>query len=134
MTDTIDIALGTAPEVHQLFSYANPGVQLTDLISHGFNQTLERDQLFGSWADAYVHDGGQYRVKITSPTHDVAPYEALITDYLDAGRVALETYNSKGIWEPDFQFLLPFGLAMANVKSVQLYHDHPHPSRGNGKT
>ena len=125
MTDSIDIALGTAPEVYQLFSYANRGIPLTDVISHGFNQTLERDQFFGSWADAYVHSSGEYRVKITSPTHDVAPYEALIDNYLAAGRIALQTYNQRGIWAPDFQFLLPFGLAMANVQSVQLYHFPP---------
>jgi hypothetical protein len=122
---TVDIPLGQAPEVFQLFSYANPALALTDVISHGLNQTLQRDMYWGSWADAYIHDNGEYRVKITSPTHDVSVYKKLITNYLKAGRIAMDTYNSKGIRGTDFQFQLPFGMAMANVRSVQLFHFPP---------
>jgi len=123
---TIDLPLGYAPEVFQLFSYANAGVPLTDVLSHGFNQTLQRDMYYGSWADAYIHqETGEYRLKISSPCNDVSPYEKLISGYLSAGRIALATYNKKGIQGHDFQFLLPFGLAMANVRSVQLFHFPP---------
>jgi hypothetical protein len=123
---TIDIPLGSAPEVYQLFSYANPNLQLTDVIAHGFNQTLQRDGLWGSWAQAYVDKKtAQYRLKISSPTHDVADYGPAIRNYLAAGRKALETYNAKGIWGHDFQFLLPFGLPLLNVRSVQLFHFPP---------
>lgn len=52
-------------------------------------------------------------------------YEGLITSYLTAGRLALDIYNQKGVQGPGFQFLLPFGLALANVRSVQLLHYPP---------
>lgn len=123
---TIDVPLGSAPEVYQLFSYANPSLQLTDVIAHGFNQTLQRDGLWGSWAQAYLDKNtAQYRLRITSPTHDVSGYGPAIRAYLSAGRLALQTYNEKGIWGHDFQFLLPFGLALLNVRSVQLFHFPP---------
>lgn len=126
MKNTVDIRLGTAPEVYQLFSYANPSLALTDVISHGFNQSLERDMCFGSWANAYIDDDGEYRVKLTSPTHDMSGYVKKVRDYLAAGRVALQTFNAKVQHSNGFQFLLPFGLAMANVRSVQLFHFPPN--------
>ncbi len=48
MSNTIDIAHGKAPEVYQLFSYVNPNLALADVISHGFNQTLQRDMYCGN--------------------------------------------------------------------------------------
>ena len=125
-TNSVDIHLGSAPEVYQLFSYANPALALTDVISHGFNQSLERDMFFGSWADAYIHDNGEYRVKLTSPTHDLTPYVQRVADYLAAGRLAMDAFNTKVLRSNGFQFLLPFGLAMANVRSVQLFHFPPN--------
>ncbi len=126
MTNSVDITLGMAPEVYQLFSYANPALALTDVISHTFNQSLQRDMYFGSWADAYIHDNGEYRVKLTSPTHDLTPYKKLVKNYLAAGRLALDAFNTKVTRANGFQFLLPFGLAMANVRSVQLFHFPPN--------
>ena len=126
MKNTVDIRLGTAPDVYQLFSFANPALALTDVISHGFNQTLQRDMYYGSWADAYIHGNGDYRVKLTSPTDDMSPYEKLIPNYIKAGQIAMQTYNKKVTQAQGFQFLLPFGLAMANVQSVQLFHFPPN--------
>lgn len=126
MSSSVDIPLGKAPEVYQLFSYANPSLALTDVIAHSFNQSLQRDLYFGSWADAYIHEGGEYRVKLTSPTHDLGAYVPRVRDYLAAGRLAMETFNSKVTRANGFQFLLPFGLAMANVRSVQLFHFPPN--------
>jgi len=126
MKTTVDISLGTAPEMYQLFSYANPSLALTDVISHTFNQTLQRDMYYGSWADAYIHTDGEYRLKITSPSNDLSPYPKLIKNYLAAGRLALQLYNKKVLRGTGFQFLLPFGLAMANVRSVQLFHFPPN--------
>lgn len=125
MKTSIDISLGYAPELYQLFSYANPVVALTDVISHTFNQTLERDLCWGAWADAYVRKGGEYRLKLSSPHTDMAPYAKLIPAYLDAGRLALQAFNAKITNGNGMQFQLPFGLAMANVKSVQLFHFPP---------
>jgi hypothetical protein len=126
MKRSVDIALGTAPEVYQLFSYANPALALTDVISHGFNQSLQRDLLFGSWADAYIHESGEYRVKLTSPNHDLSGYVDRVGDYLAAGRLALKTFNTKVTRANGLQFLLPFGLATTNVRSVQLFHFPPN--------
>jgi hypothetical protein len=125
-SSTVDITLGFAPEVYQLFSYASPALALTDVISHGFNQSLQRDMYYGSWADAYIHDDGEYRVKLTSPTHDLQPYVDRVTEYLNNGRLALKAYNTQVLRSNGFQFLLPFGLAMTNVKSVQLFHFPPN--------
>jgi hypothetical protein len=125
MPQTVDISLGQAPEVFQLFSYANSGLALTDVISHGLNQTLRRDGYGGAWAYAYINGTGEYRVKIGSPSDDMSHYEGLITNYLTAGRLALGIYNEQGVQGPGFQFLLPFGLALANIRSVQLLHYPP---------
>src|SRR4051812_42613778 len=104
MKKNVDIYLGKAPEVYQLFSYANSGLALTDVISHGFNQTLRRDGFGGAWAYAYVNSAGDYRVKIGSPADDMSPYEQLVADYLSAGRLALDIYNQRGVQGPGFQF------------------------------
>lgn len=124
MKNSVDISLGFAPELYQLFSYANPVVPLTDVISHTFNQTLERDMFWGSWADAYVRKG-EYRLKLTSPHHDLSAYAKVVPAYLAAGRLALKAFNAKVTNGNGLQFQLPFGLAMANVRSVQLFHFPP---------
>jgi hypothetical protein len=123
--NSVDISLGYAPELYQLLSYSNPVVPLTDVISHMFNQTLERDMFWGSWADAYVRKGGEYRIKLTSPNHDLSAYTKVIPSYLAAGRLALKAFNAKVMNGNGLQFQLPFGLAMANVRSVQLFHFPP---------
>lgn len=125
MKNSVDISLGFAPELYQLFSYSNPVVSLADVISHTFNQTLERDQFWGSWANAYVVKGGEYRLKMTSPNRDLGAYARLVPAYLAAGRLALEAFNARVTNGNGLQFLLPFGLAMANVRSVQLFHFPP---------
>lgn len=125
MKTSVDISLGTAPELYQLFSYASAVVPLTDVISHSFNQTLERDMIWGGWANAYIKKGGEYRLKLSSPAADLTRYTELIPRYLDAGRLALQTFNAKITNGNGMQFLLPFGLAMANVRSVQLFHFPP---------
>jgi len=126
MANSIDIHLGTAPEVYQLFTYVSANLALTDVISHSFNQSLQRDLFFGSWADAYIHDNGEYRIKISSPTHDLSVYETRIPQYLKAARKAMKIYNERVTHTDGFQFLMPFGLAMANVRSIQLFHFPPN--------
>jgi hypothetical protein len=90
-----------------------------------FNQTLERDLLWGSWADAYVRKGGEYRLKLSSPKHDVSAYAKVVPAYLAAGRLALKAFNATVTNGNGLQFQLPFGLAMVNVRSVQLFHFPP---------
>lgn len=43
-----------------------------------------------------------------------------------AGRLALKTFNTKVTRANGLQFLLPFGLAMTNVRSVKLFHFPPN--------
>ncbi len=123
----IDIGLGFHHEIEGLFSFGSDGPPLEDAITFVFSQTLQRDQFYGSWAQAYRNGNGEYRLKITSPCDDVTAYKTLIPNYIAAGKLAMASYYSnipesarKG-WE----FLLPFGLAMANVKSIQLLHFPP---------
>jgi hypothetical protein len=58
----------------------------------------------------------------------MSSYEELIAGYLAAGSLALDVFNSNGVQGPGIQFLLPFGLCMANVRSVQLLHYPPTES------
>ena len=123
---SVDIALGTKEELQQLFSVSNPGVKLTDALSHAFNQTLQRDMFFGSWADAYYHEkSAQYYVKLTSPNHDLSSYEKTIPAMINAGKTALDIFLKGKMESSDMKFFLPFGLAMSDYKSVQMLHFPP---------
>lgn len=125
--NSVDIGLGYHHEIEGLFQFGENGPRLEDAISFVFNQTLERDLMFGAWAQAYRNGNGEYRLKITSPDNDVSAYATLIPNYIAAGQQALANYyedipyRAREGWD----FLLPFGLAMANVKSVQLLHFPP---------
>lgn len=123
---SVDIALGTKEELQQLFSVSNPSVKLTDALSHAFNQTLQRDMFFGSWADAYYHEkDAQYYVKLTSPNHDLSSYEKTIPGMINAGKTALDIFVKGKMESSDMKFFLPFGLAMSDYKSVQMLHFPP---------
>lgn len=125
--NSVDIALGYEQDIGDLFRFGDNGPDLVDAITFVFSQTLQRDMFFGSWAMAYQNKDGQYRLKITSPNDDVSSYQTLIPNYIAAGKLAIANYTkdipskARKHWE----FLLPFGLAMANVKSIQLLHFPP---------
>lgn len=123
----IDIGLGYENEIADLFNFGENGPNLTDAITFVFSQTLQRDLYFGSWAQAYRNGDGEYRLKITSPDQDVSAYATLIPGYIAAGQQAIASYYDNIPWSArkDWEFLLPFGLAMANVKSIQLLHFPP---------
>ncbi|WP_421844060.1 alkaline phosphatase family protein [Marinobacter algicola] len=124
---SIDIGLGYYQEIEGLFQFGEDGPNLEDTITFVFSQTLQRDLLFGSWAQAYRNGNGEYRLKINSPCDDVSAYETLIPGYIAAGKQALTSYYKNIPWSAreGWEFLLPFGLAMANVKSIQLLHFPP---------
>lgn len=124
---TIDIGLGYYEEIFGLFDLGDESMRLEDAITFIFCKTLERDLFYGSWAQAYRNGNGEYRLKITSPQDDVSAYERLIPSYIAAGKQALGAYYEKvPAWaRKGWKFLLPFGLAMANVKSIQLLHFPP---------
>jgi len=124
---SIDIGLGYHEDIEGLFRFGKDGPDLEDSITFVFSQTLQRDRLFGSWAQAYRNGNGQYRLKINSPCDDVSAYETLIPRYIAAGQEAIASYYNNIPYSArrDWEFLLPFGLAMAEVKSVQLLHFPP---------
>ncbi|CAA0100255.1 Non-hemolytic phospholipase C [BD1-7 clade bacterium] len=124
---TVDIGLGYYDDIAGLFLFSDKGMKLTDTITFIFSQTLQRDMFFASWAVAYVNGDGEYRVRITSPSDDVSAYETLIPNYIAAGKMAMASYYENIPYEAreGWEFLMPFGLAMANVKSVQLLHFPP---------
>jgi len=125
--NSIDIGLGYYEDIAGLFSFGEDSPDLVDTLTFVFSQTLQRDMFFGSWAQAYRNGNGEYRLKITSPTHDVSAYAVLIPQYIAAGKLALASYyqNIPATAREGWEFLLPFGLAMANVKSIQLLHFPP---------
>lgn len=127
MKRSVEIPLGTEWELTQLFSFIqSDGVKFTDYLAHTFNQSLQRDLFYGSWADVY-DDDGTLGVKITSPNQDVSGYERVVPAWLDAGRTALAVYSadSEALDAAGMRFLLPFGLSMASSRSVQLLHYPP---------
>lgn len=124
---SIDIGLGYYHDIEGLFQFGKDSSRLEEAITFVFSQTLQRDCYFGSWAQAYRNGNGDYRLKITSPCDDVSAYETLIPQYIAAGKKAMASYyeNIPYSARKDWAFLLPFGLAMANVKSIQLLHFPP---------
>lgn len=124
--DSIDITLGEQRDLAQMFSAFDPNIRLTDVLSHAFNQTLQRDMFFGSWADAYFHEAdGLYHVKLTSPDQDLSRYKVTIPGMLKAAKIAQDIFNSGQMTTTDLRFYLPFGLAMSAYKSVQMLHFPP---------
>ena len=124
---SVDVILGSGDELGPLLGVDPTDYrQLGDNIAHVFNQTLQRDLYFGSWADAYYHEpDGQYHVKLTSPDKDLSLYETTIPNMLQAMGVALATYRGLTVNTSELKFYLPFGLSMAAYKAVQLLHFPP---------
>ena len=124
MSHTVDIELGTKAELIKLFPIVE-GAPFTDQVAHAFNQSMERDQFFGAWADVYTNDGNDFRVRLTSPNNDLSCYEQTVPAYLAAGREALRLFDAYVTPAPGVDFLLPFGLAMSEYTSVMLLHYPP---------
>jgi phospholipase C len=127
---SLDIGLGYYQEIADLFRLgdgAKDSPDLTEALTFVFSQTLLRDGFYGSWAQAYRNGDGEYRLKITSPSDDVSSYSQKIPAYIAAGQIAVKSYydNIPEKAREGWEFLMPFGLAMANVKSVQLLHFPP---------
>lgn len=124
---SVDITIGTADELSQLLSLEeHSSYEVCDALAHAFNQTLQRDMYFGSWADAYFHDQDQqYHVKLTSPDKNLAPYKKTVPGMLAAMKIAVDIYRDLMVDSPKLKFFLPFGLSMAAYKSVQLLHFPP---------
>jgi hypothetical protein len=125
---------GTADDLAALFSYSkeNQDSDLSSLesyMAHAFNQTLVRDHIYGGWAQVLQQDD-KYILKMFAPHHDLTDHKRLINDWIAAGKSGLSLFQSNESLIPadrknDMRFLLPFGLAMAKTKSVQLLHFPP---------
>lgn len=138
MQNTIDINLdGDEEFLSQLFSFtpekSDSGLtNLETFIGHFINQTLQRDGLYGAWAKVWKIDNC-YNLKISSPHHDLSRYSKSIPDFINAGKLALDIIQQnqeklddviKCTGKP-MQFILPWGLSLTKVKSVQMLHFPP---------
>lgn len=131
MANSIEVPLGSKAEIGELLSWdSTSGVELYAWVEHGFNQTLLRDLMYGSWADVW-DDGANLGVKITSPTEDVSAYGKVIPAFMNAARSAYSIYqaNKASIDAHHLFFFLPAGLAMARIRSIQLLHYPPYEAR-----
>ena len=124
---SVDITLGKEEELGKLFSLTGTeSYELNDALAHVFNQTLQRDMYFGSWAESYFHEqDGKYHLKLTSPDKDLSLYETTIPKMLSAMKLAVRIYGDLMVDSPKLKFYLPFGLSMAAYKAVQLLHFPP---------
>lgn len=130
MKKSIDIILsGSEEELARVFSYPdelnNSGLSsLAEFLSFKFNQTLLRDRHYGAWAQVVIQEG-EYVLKLSSPHHDMHVYKDLIEDYLNAAKTGLKICEDNNCEVNGMKFMVPFGLAKANTKSVQLLHFPP---------
>ena len=109
-----------------------PRVQafVEQFIGHMFQQTLQRDLFFGSWAEvgSKSEHSEDFVLKLTSPDAgaDLSAYHTKVPAFLEAGLTGLAIFSEYQRQLPkECQFLLPFGLAMARTRSVQLLHFPP---------
>ena len=135
-SNTVQFTLGTEADLTPLYPFKPPSIPLEDFIGLCLNQTLQRDGLYGAWAQVWW-SAGNVEVVITSPDPDVdvTPYVTVYPQWLAAVSTALTAYNAVYAKisppppaPPDpagIAFLAPFGLAMLNTRSVQLLHYPP---------
>jgi hypothetical protein len=129
-SNSVAFPIGTATELTPLFAYSPTSVTLEVGIEHTLNQTLLRDLFYGSWAQTWLDTkSGQYQLQISSPhaDHDFAAYTPMIPAFIAAASTGLGIYNANKTRLPTegFSFLPPFGLSMANTRSIQLLHYPP---------
>lgn len=125
--NSVDILLGQPQDLAGMLSLEDPSPdELRDSIEHVFNQSLQRDQFFGSWADAYLHaEDSQYHVKLTSPNHDLSRYMQTVPAMLNAMRYAMTAWQTMHNTNQKLQFYLPLGLSLSEYRSVQMLHFPP---------
>ena len=133
--NSVVFTIGTPDLVESLFPYCPKTLVLSDFIAHLINQTLQRDLCYGAWAQVTAPSSTnqltEYQVKITTPDGKtrVDHYEDILKGFLAAAASGVNLYNSamKRFSKPPtgISFLSPIGLAMGNVRSVQLLHYPP---------
>ncbi|MCA0154003.1 hypothetical protein [Winogradskyella vincentii] len=101
---------------------------LSSYIAHYFDQTLLRDHHKGAWSQVLLNNKGEYFLKMFCEHADLSPYEKLVPEMLKVAKIGVEIFKKEVVGDQvdcPVEFLLPFGLSMANTKSVQLLHYPP---------
>lgn len=124
------IELGDEQRLTDLYSYPNqPGGSetLADTVKHYLAQTADRDGLHDATVNMRI-EGTQYAAVISSSSADVRRYSSRVPAFLSIGELAFagaQALEKTPIWQDDWRFFLPLGLAMTQQYSVQLLHFPP---------
>ncbi len=127
------IDLGQEQELINLYSWPNDPTKqesLSDTIDHYLTQTATRDGILDISVSVIKNNDGNYSATLLSNNNDILAYANKVPVFLSngksayAGAEALQKVHPP-IWQSDWRFFLPLGLAMANQKSVQLLHFPP---------
>jgi hypothetical protein len=142
MKNKVEITLeGTKEQLSKIFSYSEDRYEVKDgqgkecqlttlssYIAHYFDQTLQRDHHEGAWSQVLLNKNGEYVLKMYCENADLSPYEQKVPAMLKVAQVGVEIFEKKVVGDLaacPIEFLLPFGLSLANTKSVQLLHYPP---------
>lgn len=129
-TAETSFALGDEKELAGLYSYPNTPDStetLANTIEHYIKQTLTRD----GFNDAQVKvakQGQQYTVTLQGDSAQIVDYNQRYPGFLTYGKLAYlgsQKLQKTPLWQKDWRFFLPLGLAMDNQRSVQLLHFPP---------
>lgn len=123
-------ALGDEQELTGLYSYPNkPGSSetLADTIEHYIQQTLRRDGFLDTQVKV-VQEGQQYTASLQGDSAQITDYKQRYPGFLTFGKLAYigsQKLQKTPLWQKDWRFFLPLGLAMDKQRSVQLLHFPP---------
>ena len=129
--DTLKVDLGSVDRVTALFSYPNcqtqcptPAPTLPDTVAHYLQQSVVRDG-YPSATVSVTQEGTEVYANLTGVD---STYGQAIQSFLAAGDLGYAGANNikqAGLWQSDWYFFLPLGLAMQNHPTVELLHFPP---------
>lgn len=125
-----NIALGDAQTLTDLYSYPNkPGSteSLADTIKHYLEQSTARDGLVDVKVTVTQSDT-TYTAQLQSRSAAIKDYADRVPAFLNIGKLAYtgaQELQQTPIWQSDWRFFLPLGLALTEQHSVQLLHFPP---------
>lgn len=123
-----NIPLGAEPRVDTLFTVdPNSGAKaLYQIVEGYFISSLLRDG-FGNLNVAVRKNGAAYEASVASL--DNQQYADKFTKILSAGDiadVAVKAMRAAGRWKPDWEFLMPLGMAIVNNKTLEIMDFPPN--------
>ena len=123
-----NIPLGAEPRVDTLFTVdPNSGAKaLYQIVEGYFISSLLRDG-FGNLNVAVRKNGAAYEASVASL--DNQQYADKFTKILSAGDiadVAVKAMRASGRWKPDWEFLMPLGMAIVNNKTLEIMDFPPN--------